>query len=235
MSATRFMVACACLSFAALVWVPGASAGGSAELEVSVEKTGDGQGNVSSDFGGIDCGRRCRAEVPPQFALNLTARPDDGSEFKEWQNAPGCRTDPVCRVEVRFDSVKVTAVFEKKKGQSNKPDVGCLSRWAKDGSGALELRRKPRRCDFHVHDGHSPILRLSVIPTAGVHWKHWGRTSAYGRGRVHVSSAGFKKARIWLSRPREVCGSLVFTRAQIRLDVIGKRGSRVAIAGCPSG
>ena len=127
----------------------------------------------------------------------------------------------------------VATTAEARPGDRNKPIVSCLTKWAKTGSSDMHIRYRPNRCDFHSPDGRFPIPRQSVIPTKGLHWKHWGRRSANGRGRLHITSAGFLKTSVRLTRPRYVCGNWAFTRIQFHVYKLGKKGSVVPIDPCP--
>ena len=117
-------------------------------------------------------------------------------------------------------------------GDRSLPLVACLTTWAQDGSAALDRRYEPRRCDMHSDDGHRPIVRFSVLPTARLSWSYWGASGAKARGRVHVSSVGFMRATVWLSRAKLRCGSWTYSRARVKIDRVGRAGRSVKIATC---
>lgn len=105
------------------------------------------------------------------------------------------------------------------------------------GIGGFDVRTKPRHCDFYsaLATPDTPSRR-AVIPTTQVRWNKWGRYRASGRGKYHVSSVGWVRAKIRLSRPRVACGRLMFSRLRLRVRIPGEGwrpwGRRVPIRGC---
>ena len=75
---------------------------------VTVRKSGDGDGRVTSPSG-IDCGGACRTSVESGTQVRLEADPEDGSTFGGWSGA-GCEGTGACEFTVR-DAVTVTALF----------------------------------------------------------------------------------------------------------------------------
>jgi Divergent InlB B-repeat domain len=82
---------------------------GSSLYTVSVQKTGTGQGTVTSSPSGIDCGASCSAEVLSKFPLALTAVPAAGSVFDHWSGG-GCTGAGACEKKIT-GSRTVKAVF----------------------------------------------------------------------------------------------------------------------------
>jgi hypothetical protein len=75
---------------------------------LSVTKAGTGDGTVTSDPAGIDCGATCGANYPSGTVVTLTATPDAGSVFIGWSGA--CTGSGSC--VVTMDAAKsVTATF----------------------------------------------------------------------------------------------------------------------------
>ena len=69
------------------------------EYPLSVFKSGGGQGTVSSDVGGIDCGVICESTFPqtsPRTVVTLTATAADGSTFSGWSGP--CSGTAACQV-----------------------------------------------------------------------------------------------------------------------------------------
>jgi hypothetical protein len=89
--------------------VPGVNArllsGVPAELTVSTT----GAGTVTSDTGAIACPDRCRAIVPRDSTITLTARAADGSTFTGWSGG-GCSGTAPCAVAMN-GAQTVTATF----------------------------------------------------------------------------------------------------------------------------
>src|SRR5690606_9538702 len=90
---------------------------------LSVGKSGDGQGSVTTAPAGIDCGPSCVDDQEADFDLGteitLTATPEDGSVFVTWHPAGGssaegeCGTDPVCTFTLDSDFTYVEAEFSR--------------------------------------------------------------------------------------------------------------------------
>lgn len=105
------------------------------------------------------------------------------------------------------------------------------------GNGGFKVRSKPRRCDFYsaLATPDTPTRR-AIIPTRQVRWNKWGKRGAVGRGKYHVSSVGWVPTRIRLTRSREACGRVMFTRLQLRIRLPGEGwrawGHKVPIRGC---
>jgi hypothetical protein len=79
-------------------------------VALEVQKEGGGSGTVLSVPSGISCGTTCEAAFGEGEEVTLTATPDPGSEFVEWE---GCDSGPTgnCRVTMGEPRV-VTAIFK---------------------------------------------------------------------------------------------------------------------------
>jgi len=76
---------------------------------LTVNKTGTGTGQVTSNPAGINCGGTCSAYFPQDTSVTLTASPDPGSTFSGWSD--GCSwTNSTCVVTIS-QSKTVTATF----------------------------------------------------------------------------------------------------------------------------
>ena len=76
---------------------------------LTVDISGDGE--VTSDPDGIDCGSDCSADFEEGTEITLTAVADDGARFRSWSH-PNCRgRDEVCTFVIE-DDMTVTATFE---------------------------------------------------------------------------------------------------------------------------
>jgi uncharacterized repeat protein (TIGR01451 family) len=75
---------------------------------LTVSRTGDGGGAVTSEPVGIDCGLDCQEIYPAVTQVRLTPHPEPGSAFGGWSG--GCSGTGECRPEVR-NEVGVTARF----------------------------------------------------------------------------------------------------------------------------
>jgi len=77
---------------------------------LTVEKTGDGNGTVTSEPAGIACGDDCSELYRKATVVTLTATPDAASVFTGWEGG-GCSGTGVCQVTIQ-DQTTVTATFE---------------------------------------------------------------------------------------------------------------------------
>lgn len=76
--------------------------------ELSIRKTGDGNGTIRSNISGIDYGATCSALVDEGQAVILAASPTAGSELAGWSK-PACGTAATCTVTMdRAKTVNAT-------------------------------------------------------------------------------------------------------------------------------
>ena len=78
-------------------------------MNLSVIKTGNGSGTVTSDPAGIDCGATCTYSFEYNKVVTLTAAPSSGSTFTGWSGS-GCSGTGTCTVTMNADK-SVTANF----------------------------------------------------------------------------------------------------------------------------
>lgn len=78
---------------------------------LTVVKSGNGTGAVTSDIDGINCGETCSASYGVGTTVTLTASPDEGSTFTGWAGS-GCTGNGSCAVTINADTV-VNANFAK--------------------------------------------------------------------------------------------------------------------------
>lgn len=77
--------------------------------EYTLTVTRNGQGTASSNPGSIDCGSTCNETYPENELVALSAIPNSGWRFVEWQGS--CSgTAPICNI-IMDSSKNVTAVF----------------------------------------------------------------------------------------------------------------------------
>ena len=78
-------------------------------LYLNVSKSGTGDGRVTSDPSGIDCGSTCTASYDQGTSVTLTATPSSGSVFAGWSGA--CSGTGDCVVTMDISNKSVTATF----------------------------------------------------------------------------------------------------------------------------
>jgi photosystem II stability/assembly factor-like uncharacterized protein len=78
-------------------------------LSLNVSKSGMGDGIVTSDPSGIDCGSACTASYDLGTGVTLTAIPSSGSAFSGWSGA--CSGTVDCVVTMDSGNKSVTATF----------------------------------------------------------------------------------------------------------------------------
>ena len=81
------------------------------DYSVTVQKKGNGTGQVASQDGGIDCGSTCTAKHPVHTTVTLTATPDRGMKFVKWSPSKLCPGTGSCQVTLD-KAKKVTAYFD---------------------------------------------------------------------------------------------------------------------------
>ncbi|HEX9890480.1 MAG TPA: hypothetical protein VGB28_00260 [Actinomycetota bacterium] len=105
-------------------------------LLLSVSKTGDGVGSVSSTPSGIDCGATCSKTYLEGTPVTLSAAPAAGMGFTGWSGG-GCAGTATCAVTVKA-ATTVTAVFD--------PLPGTIT-VTKDGTGTGTVSSNPSGID----------------------------------------------------------------------------------------
>jgi len=87
----------------------------SSNRELTIQKTGNGTGTVTSSPAGIDCGSECSAEFEGGAVVELEATPESDSEFAGWTSIsgdPGTCTGTTSPCEVTMsEAVELEAEF----------------------------------------------------------------------------------------------------------------------------
>jgi hypothetical protein len=87
---------------------------------LTVSKSGNGSGGVTSSPAGIDCGATCSDSYTAGTQVTLTATADSGSTFAGWSGG-GCSGTGVCTVTLNTDTT-VSASFT----AVQPPPTGCV-------------------------------------------------------------------------------------------------------------
>lgn len=94
------------------------------------------------------------------------------------------------------------------------PQVICVEY---GGRGAY--RTRPHSCNFHKRG--RPVAYAWLLEMRSIHWLHWGRRVALGKGKSLANMVGPVSTRVRLSAPVTVCGHTVFTRARFKFSRLG--------------
>ena len=79
------------------------------QFPLTVSQNGSGDGLVTSDIAGIDCGEDCQGLYPLGTTITLTAVPIGNSVFTGWSGV--CSGTEPCQVEITGSPVDVSATF----------------------------------------------------------------------------------------------------------------------------
>ena len=97
---------------------------------LTASRTGTGQGTITSDPAGIDCGSVCEADFEDSTSVELTATPEPGSSFVGWSG--DCSGTGTCEVTMdRARDVTATFAADPPPPQPVAPKVSITSRPSK--------------------------------------------------------------------------------------------------------
>jgi Fe-S cluster biogenesis protein NfuA len=155
------------------------------KFKLTVSKTGTGAGTVTSTPAGISCGSTCEAEFEEGKEVELTAAPDEGSEFVKWSGA--CKGAGSCKVTMSA-AQSVTAVFKAL------PTARLLIQ--KSGTGAGRVRSAPPISAIDcgsICEAKLPLgaeVELIATPDPGSEFFKWsGACNGTGPCKVTMDSA----------------------------------------------
>jgi microcystin-dependent protein len=136
---------------------------------LSITKTGDGEGAVTSSFGPIDCGPICMAEYDFDSTITLTANAEMYSEFAGWSGA--CTgTSTTCEVSLT-KAAEVTAQF-------NLIDYSIAVTLAGSGSGSVISSPEGIECaagrSCSTTFSYGTDVSLTATPDSGSIFSGWG-------------------------------------------------------------
>ena len=144
---------------------------------LTIEKTGEGSGTVTSAPAGIDCGSTCAHDFATGSVVVLTAKGDGGSRFDGWhgdcQGGDKSRVEAyhprVCKITMGSDHV-VEAKFERTEGGSTLTVVK-----AGDGTGTVTSHPSGIDCGdacSHTYIKHT-VVTLTAKADEGSFFKGW--------------------------------------------------------------
>jgi hypothetical protein len=149
---------------------------------LSVAKSGNGAGTVTSDDGAINCGGDCSETYPEGSSptVQLSATPDTGSGFSGWSGDPDCADG---QVTVSADS-SCTATFTL--------DTHTLT-VSKAGTGAGTVTSAPVGIDCGADCSEDydfgTVVTLTATPDAGSNFTGWSGDADCTDGSVTIDAA----------------------------------------------
>jgi hypothetical protein len=75
--------------------------------------------------------------------------------------------------------------------------------------------RKPSKCILHRR-GRYPPISADLAMLGEMRWTHWRARRAVGNGSMWISPVGPARVRVTLLKPRNKCGTRVYTKAKFR-------------------
>jgi hypothetical protein len=145
---------------------------------LSVAKSGNGSGTVTSSVAGISCGASCSHGYPYGTTVTLTATPSTGSTFTGWSGA--CIGKGTCTVTTN-DATSVRATF------SLVPETLTVS---KSGTGSGTVRSSVAGISCGSACAHSYLygtsVSLTATPSTGSTFVGWSGACA-GRATCRVT------------------------------------------------
>ncbi len=171
---------------------------------LTVTKTGEGSGTVTSEPAGIACGSECSEEYEEGTEVTLSASEAEGSEFTGWS---GCESEPEGKCEVTMSEAReVTANFDEEAGPEGPP----LTLNIEEGQGTVVSNpsglecsgEAPKSCLTEEIEAGSVLLTAS--PAAGytfLSWKYCDKGGVNGRQCTislnEAKTVGARFAKTW--------------------------------------
>jgi hypothetical protein len=160
---------------------------------LSVSKSGNGSGTVTSSPAGINCGGTCSAAFNHNAEVTLTPVPDPGSEFKGWSGA--CSGTGACKVTISA-ARSVSAEF------GLEAHLLSISK-SGNGSGAVTSSPVGISCGTtcSASFSHGAEVTLTHSADSGSEFKGWsGACSGTGACKVTMSAARSVSAEFGLEK-----------------------------------
>jgi hypothetical protein len=149
-------------------------------VSLTMMKSGNGSGTVTSSPAGVDCGSDCIAAYAPGTTVTLTATPDGGTNFIGWTGG-GCTGTGTCVVTVTADT-SIEAAFAKQQ---------FTVTVTPNGDGAGTVTSTPigidcgSTCDANFDIGTQ--VTLMPAPAAGMTFVGWTGGGCTGTGPCIVT------------------------------------------------
>jgi len=174
---------------------------------LSVSKSGKGEGRITSDLAGIDCGLSCSHVYRYSNRVTLTAEPWGGSQFISWGGAAsGCGAALTCSVDANGD-LEVTAQFDRKPQLRIYPEG--------DGSGTVTSTPAGMNCGglcgYYFPKGETITLAAVAGPASA--FDSWGGDPDCSDGEITLDIS------------KECTARFVKTEYRLTVDTSGFLGS----------
>ena len=183
-------------------------------FDVTVVKTGTGNGTVNSSPNGINCGPICATTYPSNTQVTLAATPAINSIFSGWSGG-GCSGTGTCITTITSNTL-VTANFTVAPRQLT---------IAKSGNGSGRVTSFPSGIDCGAdcveYYDHGTFVQLTAIPDLGSTFADWGFCS------------GTEVCTIEMNQPRVL--NAIFTLMQFQLEVVKTGNGAGHVASGPAG
>ena len=189
---------------------------------LTVSRSGTGQGTVTSNPSGINCGSTCSASFNPATQVTLTATPGANSTFAAWAGA--CSgSNPTCTVTLNA-SQQVTAIFDV---AQNNPTLSVVI----SGNGSVASNpggiNCPSTCNANFKSG--TLVTLIETPAAGSYFVGWSGGGCSGSNPT---------CSLTLTANQQVTATFNVTQSNPTLTVVisgnGSVTSNPAGISCPS-
>jgi hypothetical protein len=200
---TKFLLLAGVLGVAALASSPASASAASCvhpycpSYTLTVKKTGDGAGTVTSSPAGIECGAKCAASYEEGTVVTLTAKAAGGSTFNGWSGGGCHHGGKTCTVTVTADTT-VTATF-KSKGKSGGGEPAAIAHVARRKVPVRRGRAKLRlRCigDTACHG----TLKLTTKIKVRKGHKKKRRRIVIGRAPFHIEAGATTRIKVKLNK-----------------------------------
>jgi len=133
---------------------------------LTVTKTGNGSGAITSDPSGIDCGETCSASFDYGTVVTLTANPDTGSLLSSWGG--DCSVDGLSCVTTMTAAKDITATFSL---------ITYTVTANKDGNGSGTITSDPSGIDCgetcNADFDYNTVVTLTAAPDDGSTLTGW--------------------------------------------------------------
>ena len=152
----------------------------SAEAALTVDKTGAGDGTVTSSPAGIDCGADCSESYAPATVVTLTAVPAPGSIFAGWSRCDGV-DGATCTVTMTA-AVSVGARFDRQQFTLTASRSGL-------GTGTITSSPAGIDCGADCSEAYvaGTVVTLTAAPALGSIFLDWSGCDAVSDTRCSVS------------------------------------------------